>query len=120
MSETHFNVFIPSTGAGIQASSTCTGNVPLALCEVNGPATAQPIELIGEIIVSTYKHLSRWSETSRGPPCSDISAGVALKVSVSDIKSWGLEKKKKMTKRRRHSFGERVIPFVTFQVWLHK
>lgn len=38
-----------------------------ALCEVNGPATAQPIELIGEIIVSTYKHLSRWSEASRGP-----------------------------------------------------
>lgn len=67
MSETHFNVFIPSTGAGIQASSTSTQNVPWALCEVNGPAPAQLIELIVEIIVSTYKHVSQWSETSCGP-----------------------------------------------------
>lgn len=63
---------------------------------VNGPNTAQPIELIGEIMLSSWKHhhLDWWAETTRGtmvlwcflseqePECI-----VALKVFVSDIPS---------------------------------
>lgn len=123
MSETHFIVFIPSTGAAIQASSTCLLNsersVSALWSQWSSNSTAHWANRWNHCVHLQTSQPVEWNIT-RPRPALIFQLESHWRSLLVTFKAGLWKRKKKMTRRRRHSFSERVIPFVAFQVWLHK